>query len=83
MKFGKDAVEQMMDTYSDQIIDVWNESGPTRCNFPALLIRECKKMHEELSWAEEGGWLTSEDAEALWNHIEETAEAFMKDWKYE
>jgi hypothetical protein len=83
MMFNKEAVEQMTDSYDDRIIDAWNGSGSTRCNFPALLIKECKAMHEEISWAEEGGWLSSEDAEALWSHIEETAEAFMKDWKYE
>lgn len=84
MKMSKVAVEQMMDSYADRIIDLYNDLKHNHIwNFPMKLAQEAKAIHEEICWMEEGGWITGEDAQILWEDVEDTAEEFMEDWENE
>lgn len=80
MKYNRDAIENLKDSYEDLIIEAW-EINKRHYNFPMMLLKECKAAKEEISWAEENGWITKEEAREVWEHIEKRAEDFMRDWE--
>ena len=84
MKMSKRAVMAMEDSYTDRIINAYNEAVKSNfSDFPAMAIKEMKAIHEELSWAEEGMMITSEQAQGLWEAVQETAENLLNAWEPE
>jgi hypothetical protein len=80
MRYNRDAIENLKDSYEDLIIEAW-EINKRHYNFPMMLIKKCKAAKEEISWAEENGWITKEEAREVWEHIEKKAGDFMRDWE--
>jgi hypothetical protein len=78
------AVESMKDSYTDKVIEAYNEAVKTNfSNFPAECIRVLKSIHEELAWSEEGSLITSEQAGMLWEAVQETAQSLLEAWEPE
>lgn len=78
MKMSKLAVETLKDSYGDRLIDLYEANKATA---PMVMVKESKTIWGEISWMEEGSWITSDEATDLWNHVEETVEELLADWE--
>lgn len=80
MKMSKMAIMQMMDAYEDRIVVLYDETENI-WEFPMKMVKEAKTIWEEIAWMEEGGWVSSEEAQSIWNHVEKAAERFQEKWE--